>query len=316
MSTYEWREFRASRLGSVEPDSNDRHGPAGWAFFAMGEEQISSAAGAVIGDLNIAGGNASDSKLVASHGQQVEMHRRLARYRACAARSARGGGAGRLGGDQGQEGLRSGRLDLAAGRGFAEVAVTLREPAAERIDHLFAHLVAAGPDGGPDRRQDIAGLRAKDAAHLAHGLFYDPLGGTAPAGVDRGHGSEPRIDHQNGHAIGHANGKQHARFMRKEGVTGATIPAGSAGGPAPGLRRLGESAAGVARPAAVMLKSRRDARAPRLSTGRDVFELVLCCPHLESVGGVDLVEGGKDKRFGAQRLEETNPIALYSGGRV
>src|SRR5271166_2423510 len=114
-------------------------------------------------------------------------------------------------------------LGSLVGRRFAEVPVTGRGAAAERIHDFFTYLVAAGPDARSHRHKDVPCSRAEDTTHLAYGLLNDPPRGPPPAGMHGGNGSEPGVHHQDGHAIGRTNGKQNARLVRKEGVAGATL---------------------------------------------------------------------------------------------
>ncbi len=292
---------------SIPPDPDDCHRPAGLTLFAVGEEKIGVAGRTEVADLDVGGRHAGGSKLIASHSHQIEVNRCV----------ALGAVPGRFGGEEEQGILLAEGAGLVVGRSFVEVAVTGRKAAAEGIHHVFAYLVAAGVDAGPDRHQEVPGARAKDTAHLAHGLLNHSPGGSAPAGMHSGNGSEPGIHHQNGHAIGRPDGKQNARFVREEGIAGATLRVLRFGirGPLRHGAPFGSRSLGTAfRSANSDTGRRKPGAAPNAGAGGEVFEPVLCQPHFEDIRRVDLMQRGQGKRPGAQCPQKPGSIAFDAGG--
>lgn len=83
---------------------------------------------------------------------------------------------------------------------------------------LFADLVAARSDAGPDQRFHALGAAAVFEDHASDRVSDDLGGGAAPAGVYGGDGADGRVDEQDGAAVGGSDAEQAIRLFADEGV--------------------------------------------------------------------------------------------------
>jgi len=87
-----------------------------------------------------------------------------------------------------------------------------------------AHFIAALPDARADGRLEIGRGRAETGPHGIYGMFDNPRHRPAPAGVNRGHGAQPRIHQQNGDAIGSLHGHYGPGRVFEQRVAVAQLP--------------------------------------------------------------------------------------------
>ncbi len=77
----------------------------------------------------------------------------------------------------------------------------------EGLFNVQPHFVAAGPDRGPKRRQEMCGIRARIGERPNRRSCY-PRDGAAPAGVGRRDAAFFRIDNEQGQAVGGFDGQK------------------------------------------------------------------------------------------------------------
>ena len=101
---------------------------------------------------------------------------------------------------------------------------------AEGVDDLLAHLAAAGPEAGSDRRDEVAGVGPELPFQPHDRLEADSLHRAAPAGMNGGNGTGPAFGNQYGRAVRDAD-------AQRRGGVGADDAVGPRRHPAPCLAR-------------------------------------------------------------------------------
>jgi hypothetical protein len=117
------------------------------------------------------------------------------------------------------------RIGFFAGARFVEIAGGIRKLCGEFGDEIGRDFVAAGANGGADRREEIGGLAAKFELHAADGFLGDADEGAAPTSVNGGDRAFFRIDKEYRHAIGGLDAEQETGA-----VCGGSIAFAGAGG--------------------------------------------------------------------------------------
>jgi len=115
------------------------------------------------------------------------------------------------------------RVGLVAGAGLVKIVLGIGKLGGEFGDEVSGDFVATGTDGRTDGGEEMRWVAAEFELHAANRFFGDAGQGAAPAGVNGGDGTFPRIDKKNRDAIGGLDGEEDAGAVGGGGIAFAGV---------------------------------------------------------------------------------------------